>query len=34
MESHPNSVSGQNEIGQSFHQCAFSAAIVLEGKES
>lgn len=30
MESHPNSVRVQNGIGQSFQQCAFSAAIVLK----
>jgi len=34
MESHPNSVSGQNEIGQSFRQHAFSAALVLKGKRA
>lgn len=34
MESYVNSVSGQNEIGQSFHQRAFSAVIVMKGKRA
>lgn len=34
MENHPNSVSSQNEIRQSFHQCAFSAAIMLKGRRA
>lgn len=34
MENHPNSVSSQNEIRQSFHQCSFSAAIMLKGRRA